>query len=193
MMAARKRKSSKPRAVNPRSLANLVPGAGHSRPGDRRALAHGGYARVALDALDEKTAAVFAALSSDAPLRDHDGGLPSHDSVQVRLLADCLCRLDAVGAWLAGRWATPEARPALDLEMRLRREASLYLIEMGMTPRSRAALGIDVVRAERSLSDALAEGGKAVEARLQRDRAAAEKSERAADVIEGEVSDDHAA
>lgn len=180
---ARKRKSGKPRAVNPRSLANLVPGAHAAPPGNQRHLSHGAYARVALDALDEKTQTVYRALAADAPLRDGDGGLPPADAVQVRLLADCLCRLDAVGAWLAGRWATPEARPALDLEMRLRREASLYLTEMGMTPRSRAALGIDVVRAERSLSDALAEGGRAVEARLQRDREAAEN------VIEGEASD----
>jgi hypothetical protein len=137
-------------ARNPASLANLKPfkAAGVSAgPGDQRALRHGGYREIAEAELDEKARSIFAALSADAPLRDGDGGLPSHDAVVVRLLADCLCRLDSLSAWLAGRWATDAARPALELEMRLRSQALDLAESMGMTPRSRARLGLDVQRA----------------------------------------------
>lgn len=162
-----------PRAMSERSIANLRRG-GPITP--MNALRHGGYASVAVEALDAKTRVIYDTLAADAPLRDGDGELPRHDSVQVRLLADVLCRLDSVGAWLAGRWATQDAGPVLELESRLRKEASGYLIELGMTPRSRAALGIDVVRAERSWSDALADGREAVAARMERDRLAAEST-----------------
>jgi hypothetical protein len=148
----RKRKPGKPvgggGAHHPNSIANLRRGVTVAPPGNDRTLRHGGYRVVAEAELDDKTKTIFAALSEDAPLRDTDGGLPSHDAVVVRLLADCLCRLDSVGAWLAGRWATTEARPALELEMRLRTQALDLAESMGMTPRSRARLGLDVKRAQ---------------------------------------------
>jgi hypothetical protein len=148
-VARRRRKSSKPvgggGARHPRSLANLRPYRG-APEGNLHAQRHGGYAQVAAEALDEKARTIYAALAADAPLRGEDGGLPSHDSVQVRLLADVLCRLDSVSSWLAGRWATDEGRPVLELESKLRREAADYLDALGMTPRSRARLGIDVAR-----------------------------------------------
>lgn len=150
MSRRRKRKPSKPvgggGAKNPNSLANLRPYRG-APEGNRHAARHGGYAKVAAAALDAKAQEVYDALAADAPMRADDGGLPRHDSVQVRLLADVLCRLDSVGSWLAGRWATEEAGPVLELESKLRREAADYLDALGMTPRSRAKLGLDVVRA----------------------------------------------
>jgi hypothetical protein len=146
----RKRKNAKPigggGTGNARSLANLKRGGQTTRPD--LAVKHGAYARVAAEALDEKTRTIYDALAADAPLRADDGGLPSHDAVQVRLLADVLCRLDSVGAWLAGRWASDEGRPVLEVESKLRREAADYLDALGMTPRSRARLGIDVRRAQ---------------------------------------------
>jgi hypothetical protein len=66
----------------------------------------------------------------------------------VRLLADVLCRLDSVGRWLDGRWATDEGRPILEVESKLRREAADYLDATGMSARSRVKLGIDVKRAQ---------------------------------------------
>lgn len=134
---------------HPNSLANLVK-VPPATTGNRRALSHGGYAEVAAEALSAKTSEVYDALAADAPLRDEQGGLPRHDSVQVRLLADVLCRLDSVGGWLDGRWATKEARPVLELESRLRREAADYLDALGMTPRSRAKLGLNIARTAQS-------------------------------------------
>lgn len=135
-------------ARHPASLANLRRGVTVAPNGNSRRVSHGGYRVIVQAELDAKAREVFDAIASDAPLRDTDGDLPSHDAVVVRLLADCLCRLDSVGAWLAGRWATTEARPALELEMRLRTQALDLAESMGMTPRSRARLGLDVKRAQ---------------------------------------------
>lgn len=41
---------------------------------------------------------------------------------------------------------TGNPRPVLDVEARLRREALDYAEALGMTPRSRARLGLDLVR-----------------------------------------------
>jgi hypothetical protein len=136
-------------ARHPNSLGNLRRGGPPAPIGNHfHQGTHGGYRVVVQAALDAKARQVFEAISADAPLRGEDGGLPSHDAVVVRLLADCLCRLDSVGAWLAGRWATTEARPALELEMRLRTQALDLAESMGMTPRSRSRLGLDLKRVE---------------------------------------------
>jgi len=42
-------------------------------------------------------------------------------------------------------------RPVLDLELRLRSQALNLAVELGMTPRARAALGLDLARACQSL------------------------------------------
>ena len=133
-------------ARHPASLANLRPGGNVAPLGNTQTRKHGAYARIAAERLDEKAREVYDALAADAPLRGDDGGLPSHDAVQVRLLADVLCRLDSVGAWLAGRWATDEGQRALEIESKLRREAADYLDALGMTPRSRAKLGLNLAR-----------------------------------------------
>ncbi|MEA2199446.1 MAG: hypothetical protein QOI89_42 [Solirubrobacteraceae bacterium] len=149
------------RTGHPRSLANLKRGNNDAPLGNTQTVRHGGYAQVAAEALDMKAREVYDALAADAPLRAADGSLPSHDAVVVRLLADTLCRLDSLGAWLAGRWATEQARPALELEMRLRTQALDLAESMGMTPRSRSRIGLDLVRAEVSMSDTLADGAEA--------------------------------
>jgi hypothetical protein len=164
-VSKRRRKPSRPvgggGARNEASLSNLRRG-GPITP--MNALRHGGYASVAVEALDAKAKTVFAALSADAPMRDEQGDLPRYDTVAVRLLADCLCRLDSLSAWLAGRWATTEASPALDLERRLRDQALDLCEALGMTPRSRARLGLDVKRAQSfDLAAAWAAQGDAAE------------------------------
>jgi hypothetical protein len=85
-------------AKRARQLANLNPKARLAPAGNRRAVKHGGYATIAVDRLDSKVREVFDAVAEDAPLRDTASGLPRADTVQVRLLADVLCRLDDVRA-----------------------------------------------------------------------------------------------
>jgi hypothetical protein len=140
-------------ARNPRSLANLQPGAGAGDGGQARALSHGGYAAIVGDRLDAKVREVFDALAADAPLRDSAGGLPQHDAAAVSLLAQCLCRLEDVtanirdfGVFVQGGKRKGDVRPAVELERSLRREAAGHLAELGMTPAARAKLGVDLAR-----------------------------------------------
>lgn len=132
-----------------RQLANLRP-APAAPVGNRRALRHGGYATVARERLDAKTRQVFEALAFDAPLRDADGGLPAPDAAIVMLLAQCLVRVEDVAANVAVYGVVDErtdtVRGAAELERRLRLEAAGYMNDMGMTPASRARLGLDLAR-----------------------------------------------
>jgi hypothetical protein len=142
--------SSDPEA-RAKQLANLVPGAGAAGPGNTRTVSHGAYAAIARDRLDAKMREIFDALAEDAPLREADGSLPAADVLAVELLAETLCRRENLRSHLADfGWRdqeTKEPRTALlDLERRLRKEAATYLDQLGMTPRSRARLGLDLVR-----------------------------------------------
>lgn len=131
-------------------------------PGRGRPAEHGGYAKVAREQLDVRASEVFAALAEDAPVRDVGGGLPTADAVPVRLLAEALCRLESVSAFLNARGWQDDAgtvRPAVDLEARLRREALDLSESLGMTPR-RAKLGLALARTA-TLGDAMADGGQA--------------------------------
>lgn len=143
-----------------RQLANLrrAPAA---PVGNTRALRHGGYAQVARERLDSKVREVFEAVGEDLPLRNADGGMPRHDAVAVRLLAENLCRVESVSAHLRDYGLfdqdTGEPRPALDLERRLRQEALDLAESLGLTPRSRAKLGLDLVRAAPDMASIMSE------------------------------------
>jgi hypothetical protein len=132
-----------------RQLANLKRGQNPAPRENRFNVLHGGYAAVLADTLDAKVGVIFDALSEDAPLSE-GSELPRADTVVVRLLAECLCRLDSVSAdlrdhgWQDRRSGAP--RPAVELVGRLRREAADYLDALGMTPRSRGRLGVDLGR-----------------------------------------------
>jgi hypothetical protein len=158
-------------AARARQLANLRP-APPAPAGNQRPRTHGAYAVVARERLEEKALAVFDALSADAPLRNPDGQLPAADAVPVRLLAECLCRLDSIGDYLRDfGWRGPDGEPRLvllDLERRLRAEASDHADALGMTPRSRAKLGLDLQRSV-DLSTAMSEPDPARRAELVRE------------------------
>jgi len=152
-----------------KQLANLTAKPPPPPEGNVRALVHGGRARVAsLVAAGTWTAAILAELEAEAPLRDADGGLPAHDRQLVELLASALARLQAVTSWLDTRPAVDEQGrpwPAEDVAHRLRREIAGHLDALGMTPKSRAALGVDLVRAATSAD---AEESRAARERLDR-------------------------
>ena len=146
-----------------RQRAGLVPGAGAGDGGLQRRLTHGGYAQLHAERVESKEREVYDALAADAPLRDSVGNLPRHDAAQVALLAQCLCRLEDVsanvrdfGVFEQRGKRKGQLRPAVELEAKLRREAAGYLDALGMTPKSRAALGLDLVRRE-DLASAMSE------------------------------------
>jgi Phage terminase, small subunit len=132
-----------------RQLANLR-NAPPAPKGNQRARKHGGASPVESAQLEAKAHEVYDALAAQAPVRDARGDLPAYDTAAVRLLAETLCRLESVRGWL-DRYGTFDEktkapRPAVDLESKLRREAHDYLDALGMTPRSRAKLGVDLGR-----------------------------------------------
>jgi hypothetical protein len=136
-----------------RQLANLSKRPPSPPAGNQRARSHGAYAQVVAASLDAKVRTIFEALAADAPVREN-GALPAADAVVVRLLAETLCRLDSVSEFLSRRgWQDDKGvpRPAIVVETRLRDQALDLARELGMTPRSRAALGLDLVRASQAL------------------------------------------
>jgi len=154
-----------------RQLANLRPQPAPPPPeGNVRALVHGGRARKAtLVTAGSWTERIYAELEAEAPLRDADGGLPLHDRQAVELLASALARLQAVSAWLDTRPAVDEKGrpwPAEDTAHRLRLEIARGLDGLGLTPTSRAKLGLDLVRAATSASAAEVEESRAARERL---------------------------
>jgi Phage terminase, small subunit len=156
-MTPRRRKPTKPvgggGARHPNSLANLVPGAGAGDGGLQRRLSHGGYAQLHRERIERKEREVYDALAADAPLRDSNGELPRHDAAQVALLCECLCHLEDVSANIRDFGVLEQhgkrkgqPRTVVEVARTLRREAAGYLAELGMTPKARAALGVDLQR-----------------------------------------------
>lgn len=155
--------SSDPAAAE-RSKANLVPGGAPAEPGNRRAVKHGLYATLARERLDDKRREIFDALAEDAPLRERDGGLPAADAMIVELLAESICRRVGLREYLDTQAEAAKSKPPrpdtnlLDLERRLRKEAAGYADQLGLTPRSRTRIGLDLVHAaQHDLSTALGE------------------------------------
>lgn len=172
--------SSDPEA-RARQLANLRRGV--TKPSPTANLRHGGYAQLRREEIEDEERRVLEALEADAPLRDPDGGLPAADGVAVRLLASCLVRLQRVEAYLTAHGFLDEKgepRPVLEVEAKLRRDALDAAEALGMTPRSRARLGLDLVRAAEATADV--EAARAARERLD---------QRLAD-IEAEVDDGQA-
>lgn len=129
-------------------LDNLQRGSTHALGG--RPVEHGARARMTEAELQPKTAAIFTRLAEDAPVREV-GSLPSADVMAVKMLAEVLVRLDRIAAYLDRHgWQDQKGnpRPVLDYERRLRDQALDLMRELAMTPKSRAALGLDLTRTQ---------------------------------------------
>jgi hypothetical protein len=130
-------------------LANLKQGGTVAPAGNQRARRHGAYAAIAEAELEEKTRHLFDALAFDAPVRAVDGGLPSHDTMVVRMLAEVLVRRERVRVTeLRHGLETPDGRIRGVVEYGLRLDAQAFDLakELGMTPAARAKLDLDLVR-----------------------------------------------
>lgn len=134
-------------------LANLR-NAPSAPVGNRRALRHGAYAQIAAVELEAKAREIFDAISADAPVRAADGGLPAHDTIAVRLLAETLIRRERVraeelahGLEIASGPRKGELRGIVQYGLRLDAQVIDLLDRLGMTPAARAKLGLDLARA----------------------------------------------
>jgi hypothetical protein len=146
--------------MHPASLRNLERRPSFP-PGNQAGLRHGGYRDIAERELDGKAREIFEALASDAPLHEN-GTLPRADAVAVALLADCLVRLEGLRAFHAAHGLLKDngdPRPSAALEGQLREEAMRACDRLGMTPASRAKLGVDLVHAESAFERYLRERG----------------------------------
>jgi len=146
-------------------LANLNNSPPAPPVGNQRGLRHGAYARLSEVDLDAKTREIFVAISEDAPVRSSDGGLPAHDTIAVRLLAEVLIRRDRVraeelahGLEIASGPRKGALRGVVEYGLRLDGQALDLLDRLGMTPAARAKLGLDLARAARTLEDEVAAG-----------------------------------
>ena len=160
--------SDKP-AAKQRQLANLNRGGNPAPTGNRRAESHGAYSSIARSELEGKLAEVHDALTADAPVREGDGSLPAADGPAIRMAAEALVRLDRIGEFVERRGWEDESgnpRPVLEYEARLRGHALDLLKELGMTPASRAKLGVDLARTAGAAEDA--EAARAARERLDR-------------------------
>lgn len=132
--------------------------------GNARALRHGAYARITERELDGRVRLLVDAIGEDLPVRDSDGGVPAQDAIPLRLLAESLIRRERVRETeLRHGIEAPDGKLRGVVEYGLRLDAQILrlAVELGLTPRSRAALGLDLVRAQSAserLADELAEG-----------------------------------
>jgi hypothetical protein len=159
-----------------RQLANRRDFKG-AEPGNRLAVTHGGKATPE----PRRQAALEAQICDALPVRDADGGAPAHDMVAVRLLAITLVRLESVVRYVTKHGQLTRAGrplPALAVEDKLIGRAQRLAAELGMTPTSRAKLGLDLAHTEASLAQLMSD---ATDERHTRPRP---------DDIEGSASDE---
>jgi hypothetical protein len=140
--------SSDPKA-RARSLANLKNGRG-AEQGQQVALKHGARSKLPVGDIARAREDIQEALAAAAPLRDKDGALPKRDAIAVEVVAAALSRYRYMQEYLER--VTPftssgRLRYVLVRELRRsERQLMSELDQLGMTPRGRAALGLDLVR-----------------------------------------------
>jgi hypothetical protein len=115
--------------------------------GNTAQLKHGLRSELVRDADLEE---IYRALELDAPVRDADGGLPAADHYIVVLTARALLRLRRAAHHLELHGDYDEhgnlRASSVEFDRQLERCAKL-LDRLGMSPRARAALGLDLARA----------------------------------------------
>lgn len=132
--------------------------------GNQRGRRHGGHAVIARSELTE----VGDAIRQVVPVQ-HQA-----DDWTIRELADALVRLgrfrdyiDAHDPWSGSKAQVTKVRSAMRHEERMANRVLRLLRELGMTPASRAKLGVDIARSV-SLAEAMSEPDAAKRADLLR-------------------------
>jgi hypothetical protein len=146
---------SKDPAKRSKQLANLKPPP-PAPPGNRRRVTHGARAQPE----PRRQAALERQISDALPVRAADGGPPVHDLVTVRLLAITLCRLESCAAYVSKHgqfFQGGRVRPATELEDKLIVRAANLLDRLGMSPTSRAKLGLDLAQGQLSLAQLMSD------------------------------------
>jgi P27 family predicted phage terminase small subunit len=135
---------------HPNSLANLRRGGGPSLAGNSYQLRHGALSKQLLADVSAEVVELMDLLAEAAPVREGDGSLPPADVVAIELAARCLKRYRHIAAYLDlhGRIAdSGKVRPGAAYEVQAENQLHQALDALGMTPTSRARLGLNIARA----------------------------------------------
>lgn len=135
--------SRDPRARK-RQLANLRKAPAAPKDNKRR-MTHGAKAQPDAKRLAEIEGDICAAL----PVRDSNNEAPVHDLAAVHLLAVAVARLETVSAYVdryGSFYKGGRLRPAAEHEQKLIERVGSLLDRLGLTPASRARIGVDLVR-----------------------------------------------
>jgi len=151
-----------------RQLANLKPQPAPPPPeGNARGLRHGGHSELLLRDVEAEVRELMDAFGEAVPVRDAGGGVPAADVAAIERAARALKRYRHLAQWLDlhGRIEerTGAVKPAAELELKAERELAAALDSLGLTPTSRAKLGLDLARTARhgSLAGFIDDGGAA--------------------------------
>ncbi len=153
------------------SRRNLRTGPKAPKGNTRSVVHHGRTKRAVIPGTDEARAEIVEALAAAAPVRDTDGGLPAADAAIVELAARELARIRNVDDWLAQRGVLDRrghVRPAAGYLEKATSTLDRLLTSLGMNPRSRAVLGLDLAR-QKDLASAMSEPDPVKRERLLRE------------------------
>jgi hypothetical protein len=133
-----------------RQLANLRRG-DNPTPANTFALKHGAAATLTVEQVSAEVAELYDVLAATAPLRDGIGELPVADEAAVEIAARALHRYRKITTWLDlhGRLddKTGEVKGAAQYELQCERALERSLDVLGLNPRARARLGLDLADA----------------------------------------------
>jgi hypothetical protein len=164
-----------------RQLANLRPGAGAWKPGQASpaGATHGlrtrpperGSAAWKRQILSPAADEIVEALADGAPVRDAAGDVPIHDRIAIEAAALLLIQVRRASAWLGTNGDTDSRgnlRPEVDALGRATERLFKALDRLGMTPASRARLGLALARTA-DLATAMSEPDAERRAELMRE------------------------
>jgi hypothetical protein len=134
-----------------RQLANLKRGESGTPKGQPSTrLTHGGRSVLLFRDVSEEVAELMEALGAAVPVRDADGSVPAADMAAIEYAARALKRYRHLSAWCDAHGRLEEktgnVKPAANYELQAERSLVAALEALGMTPASRAKLGLDLAR-----------------------------------------------
>lgn len=142
-----------------RQLANRRDGPPAPK-GNARHMKHGASATPAnISGIPKARRELFDAIAASAPVRGTGGGLPPADVFAVEVAATELARYRQVNAWLDEHGFVDRKgrlRPVVAEAGKIASRVLGLLAELGCTPKSRVALGLELARTV-SLADAMSE------------------------------------
>jgi hypothetical protein len=164
-----------------RQLANLKRGANPVTPKGEpsTALNHGGRSKLLYRDVGAEVYELMDALGEAVPVRNADGSVPAADIAAIEYAARALKRYRHLSTWCDAHGRieekTGDVKSAAQYELQAERSLAAALDALGMTPTSRAKLGLDLQRTAASAEE------------LEAARTARERLDSRAETIEAEA------